>query len=307
MENPNFLIQQSPRLSSKQSELIINEILKKLNIILPSSNKNKQSIIKNKGTENEKHIKYFALVKQIRETGTCEIQEDLDRLDSVFGGTFGMSSPTWQLNSTTEWAGYKKKLAGPFRSYPSESELSDDIEFYKEETCIESNVYDFEMVARNYRGFLFSTIALIDSYINRHIILFKFKNRESDIFSELKESRIAERRLELFINEFCNFSFSDFVKSPEWSDFKKLKALRNEVIHSTDPYLGINLQEIASNLNLSINGVGTLLKKLQEGQNRISLGFIEKIRTSPVIHFNRVTIKAEGEFEEKTYFNKISR
>jgi len=307
MDNPQFLIQQNPRLSIKESEKIIDEILRRLNIFLPTKNRNRQSIIKGKGTENEIHIKYSDLVKQIRENGICEIQKDLDRMDEVFGGTFAMSSPTWHLKTKTEWAGYSKELQGPFRNVPSESDISDDIEFYKEETCIESCNYDFDMVARNYRGYLFSTIALIDSYINRHIILFDFKGRKSNRFLELKESKNTEQRIELFIDEFCNFTFTDFIKSREWSDFKKLKTLRNEVIHSVNPFLGISIQEIASNLNLSINGIGNFLKRLQEGQNRISLGFIEKVRTSPIIHYNQVTIKSEGKFEEKKYINKISR
>jgi hypothetical protein len=278
-----------------------------LNIVLPSAPKHKQAIIKNQGTDKEKKIKYIDLVKQIREFGTCEIQGDLDRTDMVFGGTFGMSSPNWQFSFTTEWAGYKKKLKGPFRNVPSESDLSDDIEFYKDETCIESCEYDFDMVARNYRGYLFSTIALIDSYINRHLILFEFKGENSSGFKELKESRNTEHRLELFIDTYCNFKFADFIKSKEWSDFKKLRLLRNEVIHSTNPYLGISLREIATNLNLSIHGIGTFLKKLQEGQGRLTLAFIERIRTSPVIHYNQVTLKAEGKFEEKKFINKISR
>lgn len=79
MENPQFLIQQSPRLSIKESENIIDELLKRLNILLPPMDKHKLSIISNKGTDKEEVIKYIDLVKQIRKSGTCIIQIDLDR------------------------------------------------------------------------------------------------------------------------------------------------------------------------------------------------------------------------------------
>lgn len=308
VENPPFLVQQEPRLSVKESEKIVDYILDKLNIILPTKNKNHQFIIMNQGSENEEKKKYFELVNEVRETGVCGfIQADLDRTDNVFGGTFGLSTPNWQMNLTTEWAGYRRELNGPCRNIPSEFDLSEDIEFYKEETCLESVYYDFNMSSRNYRGYLFSSLALIDCYINRHIISFRFNGLNTEQFNRLKESRNTEERIEIFVNEFCNFSFDELRQTNAWDDFKKLKILRNEVVHSLNPYMGFEFKEVATNLNLSINGVGTLLKKLQEGQGRISLGFIERVRTSPVVHFNQVTLKADGKHEEKKHFNKISR
>jgi len=307
-ETPPFLIQQVPRLSPKEAEIIVDEILKKLGIKLNSTNKKKEFIIKNQGTEKEEKKQYYELVNQVRQFGVCSfIQTDLDRQDSVFGGTLGISTPNWQMKITTEWAGYKKELNGPCRNIPSEIDLSDDIEFYKEETCIESSNHDYEMVSRNYRGYLFSSLALIDCYINRHIILFDFNGLKTTEFDKLKNSRNTEERIELFIDISCDFMFSDLKQSTTWDDFKKLKKLRNEIVHSLNPYMGFEIKELAINLNLSINGVGSLLKKLQEGQGRNSLGFIERIRTSPVIHFNQVTLREDGKHHEKRHFNKINR
>lgn len=307
-DTPPFLVQQEPRLSIKEAVKIVDDILSKLNIRLASKRKSHEYITKYSGTDKEEKKKYYELVQEVRQTGICGfIQKDLDRQDSVFGGIFGLSTTGWQMKLTTEWAGYKKELTGPCRNIPSEFDLSEDIEFYKDETCYESANHDFEMCIRNYRGYLFSSLALIDSYINRHIVLFDFKKLESENFLKLKDSRNAEERIEIFVNEFCNFSFSELKESVAWDDFKKLKNLRNEVVHSLNPYMGIELKEIASNLNLSINGVGSLLKKLQEGQGRLSLGFIERVRTSPVVHFNQLTLRADGQHIEKRQFNKISR
>lgn len=307
-DTPQFLIQQEPRLSTKEAEKIVDDILEKLNIKIAKKGKAHQYIIKNPGTDKEEKRKFHELVEQVRKYGACGfIQVDLDRTDTVFGGTFGLSTPNWQMNLTTEWAGFKKELKGPCRSIPSEYDLSEDIEFYKDETCLESANHDFDMCCRNYRGYLFSSIALIDCYINRHIVLFDFKGHQSKKYSELKESRNTEERIELFVDGFCDFPFSKLKQSQAWDDFKKLKPLRNEVVHSLSPYLGVELKEIASNLNLSIHGVGTLLKMLQEGQGRFSLGFIERVRTSPTIHFNQITTRADGKHIEKRHFNKVTR
>lgn len=307
-DKPPFLIQQEPRLSPKEAESTLDDLLNKLGIKLNSKAKKSEYIIKNKGTDKEEKKRYSELIREIREYGVCGfLQTDLDRRDNVFSGTFGMSTPNWQMNLTTEWAGYRKELEGPCRNIPSEIDISEDIEFYKEETCIESSDHGFEMCFRNYRGYLFSSIALIDSYINRHILLFDFNGLKTDEFNQLKSSRNTEDRIELFVNQFCNFSFSDIKQSAAWRDFKKLKNLRNEMVHSLNPYMGLGIKEIATNLNLSINGIGSLLKRFQEGQGRITLGFIERVRTSPVVHFNQVTLRADGKHKEKRHFNKISR
>lgn len=307
MDNPQVLIQQEPRLSPNEATRILDDLLFRLNIKLPKNDKSKQYIVKGEGTENEIKIFCKDLLNQIRENGVSEIQIDLDRIDTVFGGTFSMATSSWQMTITTEWAGFKKELKGPCRDNSSELELSEDIEFYKSETCLESVDYDFEMCARNYRGYLFSSIALIDAYINRHIILHKYLGLKTDNFIDLQNCRHSEKRIELFINEFCNFKFYNFTKGKEWNDYKKLKELRNESVHALHPYFGISLKDVANTLNLSINGVGGLLKKLQEGQNRFTLGFIEKVRTSPIIHLNQTIVNADGKHFEKKHFNKINR
>src|SRR5690606_25199829 len=167
---------------------------------------------------------YFELVKQVREHGVCDFfQNDLDERDYIFGGQFVMMTPNWQIKIKTEWAGYSKELQGPFRSNPSEIDLSNDIEFYKEETCVESDEHDFNMCSRNYRGYLFSSIALIDSYINKHILIHTYEGLKSEKFNQLKISKNIEEKIELFVELFCYFPFSELKQSISWDHFKKLK------------------------------------------------------------------------------------
>jgi len=304
-----FLVQKEPRLSQKEAEVLVDDLLVRLGINLNSSiKKGVDNITKNPGTDREVNTKYVELIQQVRKTGICDfIQKDLDRSDNVFGGALSISTNASCFELTVEWAGYKKELKGPFRNTPSEIELSEDIEFYKEETCIESSNHNFEMVSRNYRGYLFSSIALIDCYINRHILYYDKKEKNTNDFNKLKNSRKTEERLELFVKNFCDFSYSSLKQSAIWDDFKKLQYLRNEMVHSVNPYMGIEIKEIASNLNLSICGVGSLLNKLQLGQSKFSLSFIERVRTSPLIYFNQITKTDGGKTHKSTHLNKISR
>lgn len=303
-----YLIQQEPRLSIREAGVIVDEMLNGLGIKPKTSEKKHDYITLNQGTNKEEKKKYTDLIRQVRETGICDfIQKELDRYDNVFGGALSISTNASGLSLSVEWAGYRKELNGPFRNTPSEIELSDDIEFYKREACIESSLYDFEMVCRNYRGYLFSSIALIDCYINRHILFYDKKENNSNDFKKLKESRNTEERVEFFIKIFCNFPFSNLKQTMVWDDFKKLKCLRNEIVHSTNPFMGIEIKELASNLNLSISGVGALLYKLQIGQSKNSLSFIERVRTSPIIFFNQITKTKDGKIHEKKHHNKICR
>ena len=302
MENPQVLVQQEPRLTKKEAEKYLYDLLLKLNIKLPND-KSKQYILKDGKTK----IHCKDLIDQLINKGICDIQIDLDRSDAIFGGAFSIAVSSNSMTITSEWAGFKKVYPGPSRDNSSELELSEDIEFYKNETCYESNDYNFELCARNYRAYLFSSIALIDAYINRHIHYYNFLGLKTENFLKLKKSKKAEQRVEFFINEFCIFEYKQFINSKEWNDFIKLKELRNEIVHSLTPYMGISLRYLGDNLNLSINGVGGFLKKLQEGQGRLSLGFIEKVRTSPIIHFNQITRSVDGKIHEKKIFNKLSR
>lgn len=307
-EAPQFLIQSASRLSIKEAEKIVDDIFLAFGVEVPAKSKRVFKIVSGRGEKNERIVTYTELLEGVRQHGICDIfQQIIDSKDFVFGGTLGASSQ-YGIDMKTEWAGYTKKLRNPFRIAPSELELSDDIEFYKEESCIESCIdsdqRDFEMCSRNYRGYLFASIALVDCYINKHILVFKFQGKTSPNFERLQMSTRIEERIELFVTDFCDFTFTELKQTLIWSDFMLLKGLRNQIVHSTEPFMGISLREICLNLNLSIRGIGALLKKLQEGQGRLSLGFIEKVRTSRVIEFNEIIRKRDGSYHQKRLYAK---
>jgi len=303
-----FLIQQSPNLSIKEAEKNLCHLLQLLGIKINNKSRVNQTINKfNKDKKIVKSYSFLELRNEIRENGICELHSDLDNLDPIFDHQFNPSTNSSALTITVEWEGYKTEIKGPCIITPSEWALSDDIEFYKSETCIEFNSNNFEMGARNYRGFLFSCIALIDAYINRHIKYSESKKISSEKFKQLQLSKRIEDRIKLFAEIYCNSNFYEINKTEEWNNFKKLHKLRNNIIHSTEPHLGLGLKEISEYLNLSIKGIGGLIKILQESQNKHTLKFIEKVRNSSIIHFKNYFADKNGKTKTKIEYRKIKR
>lgn len=295
MEKPQHLDIEEQRLSIKEAQKIVDDLLHIVGIKLPNANKSQQEILIEHSGEK---IKYFELQNHTRKYGVCDpLQFIIDRKDNVFQATFGMSSPNHQLPQSVNYAGYSKSLAGPFRCYPVEMEISNDIEFYREETCIESADETFEMCFRNYRGFLLSCVSLVDAYINSHILISNFNKFSSEDFTSLKECFNTEKRIELFLKVFAEVDLSAINQTEEWDNFKKIKDQRNEMIHVSAPFLGISIKDLATNLNYSKKGIGGLLKLFQTLQRKHSLGFIEQIRNAPKVYYNKITVKADRTYE----------
>lgn len=306
-----FLVQNTPNLSIKEAEYNLDSLLKLLGVEENKENIQKRMIRRiNSDTGEVRSIyKYTELRKQIRNQGICDMHEFLDNLDPVFDFQFAPSTTSSSIKSKIEWEGYTFEFQGPCKIAPSEWELSSDIEFYKDETCIEFNsgLEGFELGARNYRGYIFSSLALVDAYINRHIKYYSSKGMNTDLFNELKDSKNIEERIDLFVQLFCDIKFDDLKQTKEWDYFKKIQTLRNNIIHAIEPYFGYSLKEISANLNYSILGVGGLLKILQTSQGKHTLKFIEKIRNSAKIDFQWRYTDKNGEIKIKRKYNKISR
>lgn len=231
------------------------------------------------------------LVNTARETGiTPYYLNQTTEKDDVFGDLrIGISSPSENLNTlTATYAGFEKTLKFPASNKPAEYEIVKDILFYREECTLWSDEYDFEFCTRYYRAYLSTCISLIDAFINRHILIYKHTNFKVDEIKELEKIMNLENKIECFLKISCNKELSTINGGVEWKDFKSLKKLRNEIIHINEPSLGYNIAEFAEHLNLVRNGVGGLLLKIREAQNKITLGFIERLRTAPKVNYKKL-------------------
>lgn len=246
----------------------------------------------------QQEISFKELVKTVRETGVVfPIQNIIDNNDSFFCGRFGFSTPTMQLGEiTTMYAGFSKTLKAPMTDQLVEIEISEDIMFYRQEACLYSNEDDFTFCTRYYRAYLASCIALIDAFINRHILLYKSDGHQSETFDLLQKTSRLEDRLNLFLQVDNGHKIEDINKGVEWIHFKELRRLRNEMTHINSPSLGYSIADFAEHFNYVREGVGGLLKLIRGLQGKTTLSFIEKLRTAPIIYFNEITPKADGNY-----------
>lgn len=294
-DEPYFLEMTKYHLSENEARRTVIELLLATGCTSPAGGWDKSTLTFGPPEKNEK-MTFREMVKIARERGiVAHVQTQIDRSDDIFGGTFGLSTPTMAFGQvTTTFAGHTQILKPPMTDLPVELGLSEDIMFYREETCLESNKYDFEMCTRNYRAYLTSCIALVDAFINRHILIYKFRNLNSDDFELLQHTSRLEDRLDLFLKISTGHNLSAINGGTEWIHFKKLRGLRNEMTHINTPSLGYSIGEFAEHLNYAKKGVGGLIRLIRQLQGKNSLGFAERIRTAPLVYFNEITFKGDG-------------
>lgn len=291
--DPCFLELETYHLSERLARQTVTELLLSSGIKSPKGGWDKFELTIGK----EEKFTFRELTQITRKSGIVgPIQRDIDHSDEIFGRTFGISTPTTALGQvTTTYAGFSRTLKPPMRNMPVESDLSLDILFYREETCMWSNEYDFQMCARSYRSYLMACIALVDAFINRHILIYRHNKLDSDEFNQLQTCPRLEDRLNLFLIISSGENISSINGGTEWIHFKALRNLRNEMIHINSPFLGYSIQEFSDHLNLCKLGIGGLLKLIRNVQKKQSLGFIERVRTAPIAHANDITFKSENE------------
>jgi hypothetical protein len=250
-------------------------------------------------TENgqSKQFKFHQLVQKARLSGISleVLQKHIDNEDPFFGGSFSFATPNHQLEIAMSFAGKQKKLTGPCRIAPVEQELAEDILFYKQQVCEYSNSNDFSLSCRYYRSYIFSSISLIEAFINRHIQILRTRGLDSSDFQQLEREFNLENNIDLWLKVCSQKSLSAINGTKQWNDFKMLQKERNILTHAVEPFYGHQINEIANYLNFSRTGVGGLLALLRRTQNLKSLGFIERLRTAPKITYEQITLKADTE------------
>lgn len=292
MENPPFLEIDDYHLSGSEAKREIIKALLKSGLKSPKGGWERATY--NFGAVK---VTFNQLYVETRKNGVIPfLQYNIDQSDEVFGGTrFGISTPTMGFNSVTStYAGFTRKLTPPMTDQPVEFEITDDIMFYREESCLYSDEYDFTYCTRYYRAYLSSCISLIDAYINRHILIYKYKGLNTADFQLLQKTSRLEDRLELFLKIFGNTDLSAINGGVEWIHFKELRRLRNEMTHINSPSLGYSIHEFADHFNYVRKGIGGLLKLIRKAQGKESLSFIERLRTAPIVYFNEITHKGDG-------------
>lgn len=259
------------------------------------------SIIVNWNDRVHARQSFADLVQEARQTGTVqEIQEVLDKRDPVFAHSIlDVATPEFRLTIEGSFAGKNHKVQGPCRAAFSERDLTEDILYYRTKACEFSRDYDFRATCRYYRAYLFACISIVDAFVNRHILLADHDGFSSPEFDELKVATKVEDRMRLWFSVYSTHDAGSFFGSKEWCHFQELRTRRNEVTHAVEPIGAYALRDIHICLNKVRTGVGGLLLLMRQAYEKSTLGFIERLRTAPIIDFRHIEFKADGHHQIK--------
>ena len=290
MERPCLLEIENFATSKGEAKRVVIELLSK-HMVSPKGGWERATINFGPPPTSESFSK---LVEDVRTLGICNFQRSIDLSDEFFGGTFGISTDSNFGSMTYEYAGYKETFKTPMALYQAEWELTDDILFYREESCAWSNEPDFKDCTRHYRGYLMSSIAVVDAFINRHVLMYKHRKFKPDSVDELQRTSRLEDRMDLFMKLSCGKDIKAINGGEEWKQFKEIRRLRNEITHINAPSLGYSIEALADHFNYVRRGIGGLLKLMRSCQGKPSLGFIDRLRFAPKVNFNHVRHKPDG-------------
>lgn len=291
VKGPYLLEIDDYHLTDKQGQKVVKEMLSESGVKSPPGGWN-SFIYKYEEYGLKKKMTFRKLVVEAMEKGYVRtIQKFIDERDSVFGGLEHVTSPTPGVESEYTFNGMTMTLNSPSLLLSSAYSLSEDILFYREEACYESENYDFIDCARNYRSYLSSCISLIDVFINKYILYYKYTNLHTDQLEEIQKSSRLEDKIAKLVNISTKEGMSAIKGGVEWKHFKSIKDLRNEMVHINAPSMAYSIIDFPDHFNYAREGVGGLLGLIRKLQGKKTLGFIERIKTAPWVKFNQESIK----------------
>jgi hypothetical protein len=137
-------------------------------------------------------------------------------------------------------------------------------------------------------------VSLLDAFINRHILLAQYEGFSTPDFERLKSETKLEEKVRLWWVVCSESDPAPFFQSAEWCHFQEIRKKRNEVLHALDPISVYSLKEIQLYLNKVQTGVGGLLLRLRQAHLKSTLGFVERLRTAPLVDFMEIRFKSDG-------------
>lgn len=248
-----------------------------------------------------KSMSFFDMVREARRTGIIsDIQRYLDRQDAIFGGKTSDSrgTPNFNLNLATDYAGFRAEAQGPCRIAFVEKDLTEDILYFRRQACLHSNSYDFVLTSRYYRNYLAACLSIVDAFVNRHILIAKAIGMISPEFTELENAINVEEKMELWWKACCGTDPRPLFSSSHWCRFQELRKRRNCMLHALEPIAVYALPEMQVYLNKVRSGIGELLLLMRKASKQPTLGFIEQLRTAPLIAYHKIRLKATGDICE---------
>src|ERR1017187_6900568 len=193
-----LILKEGHRLSLEKARATVSDILKQENIHSPKGGWDKLVNI----NVGQKVYTFRELVTIIRLKGFPEpLQKLIDSRDEIYGGDIGISVSIHGFKTKKEWGGYSKELSAPCSLRPAEMELGKDIQFYREETCFATEDHKLDVCIRNYKGAVFSSISLVEAYLNKYMLHREYSGFASENIIRYKQATNIETKFDLFLLE----------------------------------------------------------------------------------------------------------
>jgi len=197
-----------------------------------------------------------------------ELHFTCDQKDPLFGTlmTVGIVSSGTGVGATisTEFLGKSVEVSGPGFIENAERSLTNDILLFRREFTEMLKADKFADAFRLYRSFLFTSIALVELFINRYQAYWLHNPatiKNSDAMKALSSSVNLEKRLDAWF-KLAGVEKSLFDQTAEWNNFKKIKVARNELVHNGSIGYSYQIKNISKVMNASSKGIGGFLSVL---------------------------------------------
>lgn len=278
-------------IGTEKAEKYILQLCKELNIP-PPRKRDRRNIIRITSGETVTEIDFEKEIEYIKRNGKAlTLQNMLDANDrflntplsiGVLGDDCGIKM---RLNST--YGAHNSSIQFPGVIEAPELSFSDDISHFRREAVRTFNDGNLSGFSRSYRGFLQSSVSLIDCFLHRYNFHVKRMIHSSDEYTNtavLDSRKSIEERLEAWITTFAFHKMDEFKNSKQRSKFIELKSQRNNIVHPSNPSIPYGAKEVVKYLNYAQDGVGGLLTELRRYTGfSENIGFIRQIKTQPTI------------------------
>ncbi len=187
-----------------------------------------------------------------------------------------------RVNLKTQYGQHTTNVEFPGCIVSPEISFADDISYYRHETVKAFNCGDLSGFSRAYRGYLQSSISLVDCFLHRYTFHLKTMIPSTSKYNNtatLDSRSPIEDRLDAWMVTFATDSGDKFKNSKHRSKFIELKDQRNAMAHPTLPTIGYDAKEVVRYLNYAQEGVGGLLAELRKYSRETEyIGFIQQVK-----------------------------
>lgn len=278
-------------LGKDKAEKYVLALCNKLNISVPSRGSLKKEITVRTGARYVKIDLALEVDTAMKNGRALTLQLLLDSTDRYLNTPVSLGTISGGLKigvkMTSIYGSHTSALEGDGYIEAPEVSFSDELTFYRKEAVSSFNSGDLAGFCRSYRGYLQSSVSLVECFLHRYTFHVKGLIPSMAFYENtaVLDSRVGlEARLDAWMQTFAAHRIEEFRQSAARSKFIELKSQRNQIVHPSSPTIGYSVKSMVKYMNFSQCGVGGLLQELRQySGDSPHIGFIQHIRTLPEI------------------------